>query len=423
LVVAVVLAGVAASGCVSSKSSNPTSPTVAGPLPGVEITAPRPTIPTGGVRILVDQQPLTLTVENASTSGPRALTYSFEIATDAGFSSVVFMREGITPGEGSTTSLRLPDALATGRAYYWRARAQDGANTGPYSSAANFNVVTTIVLGQPTPVAPAPSALAASVRPKIVFGNVSRSGPVGPVSYLVEISNRDTFASKIALVATEQPNQTSVDVTQDLASNTYFFWRVRASDPTTIGPWAATQAFLTPFAAATPTPSPVPVPGGPVPPDQIDLAQAAVLNSPPDVAGWPATARLTRLDLMPSGAHVESTKQDAWPEVRPPGWDGPLLYTLWIVVKIDGQWYTSGCIQYWRGLFENGGPVSQYGQNWYYDPVRWGPMAGYQPSPGEPVGFFITAGDARNNGMNVVKERSNVVVVPFPGSGGARFSF
>jgi hypothetical protein len=34
--------------------------------------------------------------------------------------------------------MRLPDALATGRSYYWRARADDGANASPYSPAANF---------------------------------------------------------------------------------------------------------------------------------------------------------------------------------------------------------------------------------------------------------------------------------------------
>ena len=160
-----------------------------------------------------------------------------------------------------------------------------------------------------------------------------------------------------------------------------------------------------------------------MPPDGIDLSQARVYNSPPDVASWPATSRLTRLDLMPSGAHIESTKQEAWPDVYPPGWNGPLLYTLWIALKINGQWHTSGCVQYWRGLYENGGPPSQYAQNWYYDPSRWGPMTGYQPSPGEQVGFFITAGDARNNGVSLVKERSNVVVVPFPTSSGTKFTF
>jgi hypothetical protein len=126
---------------------------------------------------------------------------------------------------------------------------------------------------------------------------------------------------------------------------------------------------------------------------------------------------------MPSGAHVESTKQNSWPDVVPPGWSGNLQYTLWIVLNINGQWRASGCIEYWRGLYENGGPVTNYAQDWYYDPIRWGPMAGHQPAPGEQVGFFITAGDARNNGPYAVKERSNVVIVSFPNSGGQSFRF
>jgi hypothetical protein len=153
------------------------------------------------------------------------------------------------------------------------------------------------------------------------------------------------------------------------------------------------------------------------------LSQATVHNSPSDVARWPATSTLTRLDLMPSGVHVESTKQGSWPDVTPPGWSGPLQYTIWIVLRINGQWHTSGCIEYWRGLYENGGPVGQYAQNWYYDPIRWGPMSGHQPAPGEQVGFFVTAGDARNNGPTAVKERSNVVMVSFPSNGGQSFRF
>jgi len=77
------LAGIAASGCTSSKSSNPLSPTVAGPLPGVEITAPKPVNPTGGTRVTAEQQPVTLKVENASSNGPRALSYTFEVAVDS----------------------------------------------------------------------------------------------------------------------------------------------------------------------------------------------------------------------------------------------------------------------------------------------------------------------------------------------------
>ena len=50
-------------------------------------------------RIAVDQQPVTLTVQNASTSGVRPLSYLVEVAVDAGFTNKVFSRDGISPAE------------------------------------------------------------------------------------------------------------------------------------------------------------------------------------------------------------------------------------------------------------------------------------------------------------------------------------
>src|SRR6266852_8202983 len=100
--------------CESSKSSNPLSPSVAGPIPGVSISAPKMLEPQAGQRIATDRQPVTLLVENASTNGVRPLTYEFDIATDANFNTKVFSRDSIAPGEGGRTSLRLPDLLQTG---------------------------------------------------------------------------------------------------------------------------------------------------------------------------------------------------------------------------------------------------------------------------------------------------------------------
>jgi hypothetical protein len=168
---------------------------------------------------------------------------------------------------------------------------------------------------------------------------------------------------------------------------------------------------------------PAPPTGGPAPGDAINLHNVIIHNSPTDVPNWPATTKLTRLDLMPSGAHAEFSAQSSWPEVVPPGWSGGLQWTLWIVLNINGQWHASGCIEFWKGLYESGGPVSGYSRDWYYDPIRWGPMSGHQPAPGEQVGFFVTSGDARNNGPSSVKERSNVVIVSFPSNSGQSFVF
>src|SRR5205814_2300915 len=130
------------------------SPTIAGPLPGVTISAPNPVQPGQNSRIQNDQQPVVLTIDNATTSGPRPLSYKFDLAGDGNFNNLILTREGITPGSGRT-SMRLPDALASARTYFWRARAQDGANTGPYSAVASFQVFTPVVIGKPVAVAPA----------------------------------------------------------------------------------------------------------------------------------------------------------------------------------------------------------------------------------------------------------------------------
>ena len=122
--------------CEASKSSTPLSPSVAGPIPGVQISAPKMLEPQTGSKIAIDKQPVTMLIENAGSTGPRPLTYTFEIATDTGFSNKVFTRDGIAQGDGGRTSLRMSDALATGHTYYWRVRAEDGANTGPYATPA-----------------------------------------------------------------------------------------------------------------------------------------------------------------------------------------------------------------------------------------------------------------------------------------------
>src|SRR5205809_1667868 len=83
--------------CSVSKSSNPLTPTVAGPIPGVGISAPSPMGPDDGAKIAVEQQPVTLVVQNATTTGVRPLSILIEIAVDSGFTNKVFTRDDITP--------------------------------------------------------------------------------------------------------------------------------------------------------------------------------------------------------------------------------------------------------------------------------------------------------------------------------------
>lgn len=180
-----------------------------------------------------------------------------------------------------------------------------------------------------------------------------------------------------------------------------------------------------PALEASPPEASAPDSGPPV----FSLSSAMVRNSPADIASWAETARLTRLELRSDGVHIDFTKRDgagSWPDVPflTPGEN--LQYTLWIVLQVDGVWYTSGCLQYWRGLDAMGGPPSMYAANWYYDPGRWAPMTGHQPAVGEWVGFFVAAGNHRNvtdHSTSLVLERSNVVFVRFPTDAGQSWDF
>ena len=172
---------------------------------------------------------------------------------------------------------------------------------------------------------------------------------------------------------------------------------------------------------APPAQAPGPAPGGG---DQIDLHSAIVRGGCcTDVANWPVTTHIRVLDIQSSGAFVDFDAKSRWPEVIPPGWDGGIQYTLWMVVNHNGQWITAGGVEYWRGLQRQGGPPSRYASNWYYSPQVWGELASHQPYPGEQVGFFVTAGDQRAKDVRAVTERSNVVLVPFPSDGGGYFPF
>jgi hypothetical protein len=401
--------------CAVDKSSNPLSPTIAGPIPGVNITAPRAITPNSGQKIAFDEQPISLVIDNAETSGVRPLNYVFEVAVDAEFRNKVFIREGVSPGNGRTT-VQLADALATDRSYYWRARAQDGANTGPYSPATFFSVFTPIVIGRPIPAAPVGGINVNTARPRFTFANASRSGPVGAISYVIEVSETEVFAGILAAwTVAEQSNQTALDAPSDLPDDKYLFWRVRGYDATTVGPWSDTQVFHTPPVVIGPPPGGGGG-GGPAPNDALDLRLATVYNSPADIASWPATARISRVTMRnPEGLSFEFSTQNSWPNYTPPGWKGPLQYTVWAVVRVGGQWYTAGFIQMWRGRPSTGAPIlAEFARNWAYD-GRWGPMNGHQPQVGEQMGFFLSAGDARGQrGVTSVRERSNVVLVSLP---------
>jgi hypothetical protein len=417
-------------GCQQAKSANPLSPSIAGPIAGVSITSPKLLEPGISAQIPVDQQPVALMIENASTNGVRPVSYIFEIATDAGFTTKVFTQTGVQPGSGGRTTLKLPQSLTAERTYYWRAKGDDGANASDYSAAGNFRVYTPVIIQPPSLKEPGDGQTIPIRRPTLVIGNSQRSGPAGAMQYLIEVARDSAMADRIlAALVDEGSNQTSFVMPDDLPYATRFYWRVKALDPSHESNFSTVQSVVTPPAPVVAAPSPgagAPNPGTPVANDQINMSAAVIHNSPFDLASWPVTSAITRLDIRSSGVHAEFSAQNSWPNVRPPGWSGDLQWTLGMCLNLGGTWHCSAVVEFWHGLYEGGGPPSGYARDWFYDPIRWGPMANHQPARGEIIGFFGCAGDCRNNtrgDLSPVKERTNIVLVPMPDDGGMSQTF
>src|SRR5262249_3063817 len=106
---------------------------------GITLTTPTPLTPANNQQFKNVEQPVTLTVKNAVTTGSTALTYTFEVASDAGFGSRVYSKDGVAEGSNGQTSLRI-DRIAPDRTYFWRSRANSGSQAGPYSTVRSFTI-------------------------------------------------------------------------------------------------------------------------------------------------------------------------------------------------------------------------------------------------------------------------------------------
>ncbi|MBM3750614.1 MAG: hypothetical protein FJW21_05460 [Acidimicrobiia bacterium] len=254
-------------GCEQSKSSNPLSPLIAGPIAGVTISLPKSLEPGAGWKIEDRHQPLTLLMENPSSNSPRPFTLRLQIASDSGFGVVVHSVAGLEPGSNGRTSYRLPDKLAHGHTYHWRVRAEDGANSSDWSATTSFEILTPIVIGVPIPASPIGGGRITSRQPTLTVTNGLSSGPHAPLYYLFQLSTAASFGDSTASAETLQSSSgtTTMAVPSPLPYDTQLYWRVRISDGANTGNWSATESFRTPLAPPPPppTPGPGPVSGAP----------------------------------------------------------------------------------------------------------------------------------------------------------------
>ncbi len=251
------------SACQLDKSANPLSPSVAGPIAGVVISTPNLLEPGQDWTLRSRDQPVKLMFQNANTNGARPLKYSFDVATDAAFKNIVFARTGVEAGSDGVTRFQLPDKLAAG-SYWWRTRAEDGANTGPYADSKSFEVLAEVVMAPPIPSSPSNGSTVSDLTPtfKVKAGN--RSGVTADLEYTVQVSNNSSFTSIAAtFVQGETWPETTLDRNYAFLYGRTYYWRVRVrhTSDSELSNWSPILTFKTPAEPVAPPP-PAPVPGG-----------------------------------------------------------------------------------------------------------------------------------------------------------------
>ena len=235
--------------CDSERSSNPLSPQIAGPLAGVTITSPASALPNGQLSA-ASSQPFSLVFLSATSNSVRPFTYEIQIATDEAFTQIVFTQRDIQPTSDDQFTYQVPVTLDAG-VYYWRVRALDGANTGPYSTAASFELYIPVVIQAPTVVGPTGGQATPDNDTTLVVQNAVITGPAATIRYQFELSTVPGFVPLSSLLTVPQGPGTSTTVgAGELPSDQVFYWRARVTAQSRIGevvgPWSTTASFRTP---------------------------------------------------------------------------------------------------------------------------------------------------------------------------------
>lgn len=384
---------VSAAALAASCTNTPANPTVS-------MTSPTAAGPASGSSYTFKQQPVTLVITNAVRTSAATATYSVEVADDPAFSHKVFTGEGIAEGSDGTTSVTLPQMAATGgdATYHWRSTATIDGLASPASPTGTFIIQQQVVINTPALAAPAGGMTTSEARPTFVTKNAARQGLAGSITYRFQISKSSDFSNLLvdATVAEGSGGQTAWTPSSDLPFGAVY-WRVQARDDAN----AEASGFTAPLLLVV---------------EPFDAHKAIFWNNPPGIADWPETARITSVDFSTGYMLVDfdrRTGPNAWPELASSSF-GPIQYTLGMCFRFDGEWHCSAPTRFWIGRdLENSGPANRIADFWYYDPARWGPMAGHQPAQGELVAFWVGQGNLRQGTVVTNQERSNFALVRF----------
>ncbi|CAB1063454.1 Flagellar hook-length control protein FliK [Olavius sp. associated proteobacterium Delta 1] len=175
-----------------------------------------------------------------------ALAYAFEVYADSAMTTLVASASGIAVGADSLVSWTVDPALADDVDYYWRVVVADEHGAQTESSPVLFHTnIANHAPSAPTISWPLPGSESQTQTLDLVVVNATDDDG-DTLTYYFEIDTLPTFDSpgrQVSGQAAEGDSTTSWPV-PDLADNTRYHFRVKASDGTTDGPWAAGNFFV-----------------------------------------------------------------------------------------------------------------------------------------------------------------------------------
>ena len=165
-----------------------------------------------------------------------ATSYHVQIASDAGFSSLVYDAPSVSTWHVQVTS------LLNNMTYYWHVSASAGSNTTAYSATRSFSTTA----GPPsTPVLPSPPDGSIGIPTSL---SLTWSASAGATKYRVQLSTASSFSTTIVDDSTLTSPSRQVS---GLITGTTYYWHASATNSNGTSAWSSTWSFTA--GGATPT--------------------------------------------------------------------------------------------------------------------------------------------------------------------------
>jgi MYXO-CTERM domain-containing protein len=195
-----------------------------------------PTVPSSALAAGVDLDVLTPSLALYNATSPRGLplTYDYELYSNEVGTLLVTSSTGTIEDASGTTSWTVDVPLTDDKAYWWRARANDGFATSAWMALDPIFVnLENSVPSVPVPFSPIEDAAASVLYPILTWVNASDDEGF-PFTYDVQVWSADaaTLVAEAADVVDEDERDAYGEwvVSTALSDETFYLWTVRAVD-------------------------------------------------------------------------------------------------------------------------------------------------------------------------------------------------